>query len=600
MSDNEKGNSNKEEVVVLAGVRARMAAYQQEISRKDKRKNTKPVFKVAEDLGTSIHSIDGLPVRDKMPVGEEQTDRSLSHNVDNDDDDAQAFQRSMNNSSKNLFDLEAGDEEDIEPEKPQEVKDEEENLAKQKISALLKRDDDETETGDEPEIVLQAFSAVQRRYLKAVQKLRPEPMAIKKPEKPEEAPAVKDVIRKKLNREMTKSTHLSELTMTWDDYYEKAQDKPTEETEVKQVEEEIKKVEEEVNSEWAEFAKEVVEIVGEEPGDSSAMEEDEDMVKWREEARRLKSEAEERKKQKAVREERKKKRAQIAALRKKRAEDAAKKKAEEAAMLEAEEETRRSELQRIEDERKATEEQTRARMEEAERKQVEEMATSGAPASKKKGDASDSDSDSSASSGSSSSGKERQAKAPTSVPPKKGRNKATGDSDSDSDSSVEEKAKKKSKKKKKKKDKDKEKKKEEDIIKVEEKKSKKKKKDGKKKGDEDSDLDDGWVEEYPRNLDGSLWKNPLKFWTNKPKKLNEVAPKVIMKVSALSPLSVCLSLSRQNRFFFLTVPSSFHQSSRTRIPISFAKPKTPSTIMRLFTGTNLKETSMCCVRSRET
>ena len=45
----------------------------------------------------------------------------------------------------------------------------------------------------------------------------------------------------------------------------------------------------------------------------------------------------------------------------------------------------------------------------------------------------------------------------------------------------------------------------------------------------DSDLEDGITDVKPKNPDGSPWKNPLKFWTNKPKQLNEIGAKCIMK-----------------------------------------------------------------------
>ena len=131
MSENSgSGGGKREEVVVLAGVRARMAAYQQEIQRKDKiRKNAKqkPVFKVADDLGVSFHSSDGMPLKDKMPVTEEN-EMSLSQ-VEHNNDEDHVFQRSMNASARTDFFGDAGIQEEeleVEPEKPQEVKDEEE------------------------------------------------------------------------------------------------------------------------------------------------------------------------------------------------------------------------------------------------------------------------------------------------------------------------------------------------------------------------------------------------------------------------------------------------------------------------------------------
>ena len=59
--------------------------------------------------------------------------------------------------------------------------------------------------------------------------------------------------------------------------------------------------------------------------------------------------------------------------------------------------------------------------------------------------------------------------------------------------------------------------------------SSKKSKDVATKTNDDSDMEDGITDVKPKNPDGSLWKNPLKFWTNKPKQLNEIGAKCIMK-----------------------------------------------------------------------
>jgi regulation of enolase protein 1 (concanavalin A-like superfamily) len=45
-----------------------------------------------------------------------------------------------------------------------------------------------------------------------------------------------------------------------------------------------------------------------------------------------------------------------------------------------------------------------------------------------------------------------------------------------------------------------------------------------------SDLEDGVTDKMARNPDGSVWKNPLKYWTNKPKQgVNEVGAKIILR-----------------------------------------------------------------------
>lgn len=121
---------------------------------------------------------------------------------------------------------------------------------------------------------------------------------------------------------------------------------------------------------------------------------------------------------------------------------------------------------------------------------------------------------------------------------------------SESSSSSEEKKKKKKKDDKKSKKKDDKKSKKKDSKKLERKSSKKefeqkgsgKDSEGKKKKassssspstknnkDADSDLEDGVTPLVARNPDGSIYKSPLKFWTNKPAKLNQRGAKVIMK-----------------------------------------------------------------------
>lgn len=573
--------TKKEEVLVMTGVRARMAAYQQEIQRKDKvPKKYAPIFKVADDLGASFHSTDGVPVRDKKPVDE--GDVSMSANMDgteNEDDDENngdvdhVFQRSMNASGRLDFSrsgdhsmtLNGNGEDDLieeEPEKPQQVKDDEEKQAKENLGRLLGPDPEADDEKDNAEpVVLQAFSSVQRRYLKAVSKLRPQPFEFKKPEAKEAMPEAKAEIKKTLGREMDKSRHLTELTTTWDDYYEKAQDKPTEEVELQRVEEEVKQVEEEINNEWSNYAEKVVEVVvelqeqgGGDGDDNSVMSEDSDMVQWREEARRLKAEADQRKKQKADREERKKKRKQIAEIRKKRAAAAAARKKAEAEAAKDDEAAAAAKQQAEEEAKKRAEEAARkkAEEEEAARLQAEEEARAKAAEEDAKKNDSPDGSDSSESSESVDSETEKKTggakekpmmeKSKSPEPPSQKKKAAAdksggGGGDSDSDTSNENT--KKTKKTKKKKDKDKEKApKDKDG-----KKKKAKKAAGKKKGggdNDDSDMEDGVPEEYPRNLDGSLWKNPLKFWTNKPKKLNEIAPKVIMRVSCSRRIVVCV------------------------------------------------------------
>jgi regulation of enolase protein 1 (concanavalin A-like superfamily) len=494
----EQAPASKEEVVVMTGVRARMAAYKEEIKRKEQvKKKHQPRFMVADDLGPSMHS------GDKDPV--ELLENSMSqidHSERDEESDLKAFDRSMNLSGRHLFGgasnkgiLDAGI--DAEPEKTQEVKDEEEKEAKETFCQLLGSGEDTEGVEESEPIILQSFARVQRRYMNAVTKLRPTTVA---PKKIGKTPEGKEAFKQEVNQEMGKSRHLTALTNHWDDYYEKAQDKDDEPEEVKIVEEELKQVESEVQQEWEEYAEIIVEAVD----DVSVMSDDSDMLRWRDEARRLKAEAEERKRQKTIREERRKKRASVAAARKKRAEEAAKRKAEEIARRKAE---------RAEEERLLMEEEAKKPQEEA--KKPRAKAEEAAEVSE------DSDSDSSV--------EEENTKVSKRKSKKK---KDEASEESDSDSSVEEENTKVSKKKsKKKKDKDKPKDKDKD------KKKKSKKKDGKKKtGNDESDLEDGWVEEYPRNLDGTLWKNVLKYWTNKPKKLNEIAPKVIMKPNANSDI----------------------------------------------------------------
>jgi uncharacterized protein len=44
----------------------------------------------------------------------------------------------------------------------------------------------------------------------------------------------------------------------------------------------------------------------------------------------------------------------------------------------------------------------------------------------------------------------------------------------------------------------------------------------------ESDGDDAPDEKFPRNLDNTIWKNVLKFWSNKPKSVKEKSSKVII------------------------------------------------------------------------
>lgn len=111
---------------------------------------------------------------------------------------------------------------------------------------------------------------------------------------------------------------------------------------------------------------------------------------------------------------------------------------------------------------------------------------------------------------------------------------------SSQDSSSVEKKKKSSKKKSKKGDKkkdDKKKKKDKKLKKAESDKSLSKKEGSKKNWDKvkkslvkkNSGLEDGITDLKPKNPDGTLYKTPLKFWTGRPKELNEIGAKVIMR-----------------------------------------------------------------------
>mmetsp|Transcript_9027 Transcript_9027/g.17242 ORF Transcript_9027/g.17242 Transcript_9027/m.17242 type:complete len:285 (+) Transcript_9027:200-1054(+) len=122
------------------------------------------------------------------------------------------------------------------------------------------------------------------------------------------------------------------------------------------------------------------------------------------------------------------------------------------------------------------------------------------------------------------------------MPDSEDESSSSSSSSSSGDSSIDKKKKTKSsstnKKKSKKKNDKKEKKKGDDTKKKDKKdkdmtKSKSFKKS--KSFNNDSDLEDGPTDPKPKNPDGSLWKNPLKFWTNKPKQLNEIGAKCIMK-----------------------------------------------------------------------
>lgn len=134
-------------------------------------------------------------------------------------------------------------------------------------------------------------------------------------------------------------------------------------------------------------------------------------------------------------------------------------------------------------------------------------------------------------------------------PSKSPKKKAGGDSDSDSSGSESEAGSSK-KKKKKKKDKKKDKKKKSKHQAEEPKTPKTQKKDVVLKEDQ--------APSTPRNDDGSLWKNPLTRWTNKPKKkIREDGAKIIFKVP---PKTDCWRKTRHN-FIMDNAPYNWHKVS---------------------------------------
>jgi len=400
---------------------------------------------------------------------------------------------------------------DGQPEKPQQVKDLEEKSAKRDLASLLAEDNrQQFDLGNEA-VYLKPFSSMRNGYMNAVIKLRPEekPFHVQtKEQRKEEAEKVK------------KYTKLQDAWYTYDDT---AQDKPDSDNltpEEEKVEDEVRKVENDVANEWIDYAEEVVKAVQDEEEDDDDSEGDDEWDFWISEAKRLKEEA-----ARKTAEER------AAAKKKKKRE---KDRQQEAFDNEGED------VQAI---AKRLKEEARLKAEdEANKKskggndsddEVNSPKKSSAAGKKGKGRFDDSDSDDEDEASSPKKGK---------VASKKGFGGSDSDDSDDGDASPSKKAKAKGKKGKGRFDSDSE----SDESDGERKSYKKKK----------EKVEDRLVEKVvdpstptptkkkkalvedklpspktPRNQDGTLWKNPLKRWTNKPKKkVKEVNAQIILKV----------------------------------------------------------------------
>jgi len=392
---------------------------------------------------------------------------------------------------------------------PQQDKDREERDSKTRLGELL--DADVTPPREEATRIM-PFTTVRKRYVEAVKKLQPVAISHKATWKEKKA---------FLEVEAKKKKKYGALKSAWDSYEDAAQDKPAASSEdEKKEQDEIERVEDQVDSKWVDFA-ETAAVALEE--DDEAASTDDDLDFWVNEAKRLREEAAARRTKK----KRKRKKAE-----EKSAEDEEEKK-EDVAIVDG----------GVDNENTPEEEEDLATKDEedvAAKEEETDAPNDAATDEKPEDDSSDNKADEDSS---------------DKVEDESEKSDDDSDSESDSDSS-DSKAKKKKGKDKKKKEKDKSKKDKDkskkDKSKKDKDKSKKKdKKDKKKKKDEDDDPS------MPRNLDGSLWRNPLRGWSNKPKKVMVKGTQISFKVTAKSD---CWRKTRHS-FVMDNAPYHWHKVS---------------------------------------
>jgi regulation of enolase protein 1 (concanavalin A-like superfamily) len=394
------------------------------------------------------------------------------------------------------------------PEKPQKVKDAEEEKAK---GDLVEHLDQDSKKGKGATVYLKSFSSLRNRYTSSIDTLRPasKPFLVQtKVERKSEAEKVKKY---------------DTLKNAWETYENTAQDKPDPENltpEEEAAEAKVVEVETAVNKDWQEYAAEAVKVVQDNDDSDDDSEGDDEWDFWILEAKRLKAEAE----RKKAEEEDKKKNKEKKRRRKEKEEQRKRLEAEDGDIVEI---------------AKRLKEEARKKKEEEKKEKKGSDDASGSKAknggkagkSKSKGDGDESDDDVATGGKAANSGKPGQGK--------KGRFDSDSD-DSDSDDATGDKA--------------------------------KKKPVSKKKGDNDDDpstppvkKNKGKVEltedvlpspKTPRNQDGTLWKNPLNRWTNKPKKkIKEVNSQIIFKVPEKTD---CWRKTRHN-FIMDNAPFNWHK-----------------------------------------
>ena len=543
-------NNGEPEELVISSVKERLSAYKGALEKsKQVEKTTKvPVFKVEEGMleGSFMNgsfSEGGLPdlsersgsVNPNRPDGFFGSASELSY----------TYERPSGFFGEEAEDL--GFPQDQSHEQVQETM----LSARDKIKALINKFEPqfaEEEEDEDPAYPLhfpeKDFNRLQEQYITAVEKLRPAGVEFTRYEGGGQAAF--DNLRQDYDKENEKKEVFGDMQDRWQDldgaqqdnrWYEwcvTAQDLPElpqRNSAESENEHEIGQKEDEITSQWIEFTDKVVEtaekIKAESDDDLSV---DEDMAKWREEAKRLKADAARRKKRKEAMLERRKKRQEAAS---KRHTELLSSRNELSSRRREQEGTRR--VEGIGSSRAREEDELQRKMEEmelaeaekaAEEAEMEDALKAGAEKAAEEeeetipditgGDDSDDDDSS------------------TEVDQTEVEESTTANNDSEKISEVKSDDKKKAKAKKTKKDK-----------KDKSKKTGKKAKDtgkeievkapvsktaipGRPCGNDD-DMTDGPVERKPTHIDGMPWKNPLKFWTNKPKKLSEVGSKYIMK-----------------------------------------------------------------------
>jgi regulation of enolase protein 1 (concanavalin A-like superfamily) len=487
------------------------------------------------------------------------------------------------------------------PEKPQKVKNAEEKKAKVTLADLLDEDSKATGKGKDT-FQLKSFSTLRDGYMSSIDDLRPEakPFSVQ--------------TKKERKKEAEKVKTYNTLKDAWETYEDTAQDKPdpgdlTPEEEA--VEEKILTVETSVNEDWQEYAEEATKVIQDNAdSDSDSDSDDEDEWDfWILEAKRLKAEAERKEaeeaaknKAKAKAKRRKEKEAQrnrleaededIVEIAKRLKEEARKKKEDEKKLpLESKLDSKangdnaesnstsngksKSSIDSDSDSDDSNDGKTKNDDKSGKGKKSRfdddsddsdsddatggKAKTDGKPGkSKSKEDLDDSDSDDAADTKAKSNGKSGKGK------------KGRFDDDSDSDDAADTKAKPNDKPGKAKKGRFDDDSDDSDSDDAADTKSKKKPISKKKRDDDETQItpatkkkdkvvlkEDALPEpKTPRNQDGTLWKNPLNRWTNKPKKkIKEVNSQIIFKVPEKTD---CWRKTRHN-FIMDNAPFHWHK-----------------------------------------